>query len=637
VVDAAVWRGDRALHTVRLHTIATGAWDLVLEGDADPAPCTLELRFPAPAVDDAGPRWLGARVPLLRWPPGERIELGDVVLQPLPPLVQGVVVDDRGEPIAAAQVEVQQEQPQPPENQDPRQNRRREPWRGLPGLTTRTGDDGAFVVHGAMPPGALRVRADSDLHFADSVPLSSPGQIVRIQLARNGIVRGQVLLPPWLADGAVSLTMRPFDEALRREHSRTVAVSPRGGGRFQIEPLMPGRFDLLVTLRNLNQPLAMVPDVFVVPGVTEDPRLSPLDLRDALFRYRLRALDDTGQPMLLDGPIHARLVAADGSVEEAGFRWQQGRAELITAQASAELTFFGRGFEPQKQLLTPGDHDVWLRPLQPALVDVPGARSLCGPTRKVRISVILDGDTGYPASLGGVDQQSGERFGFPRWDVGRSSGAWLEESDRVAIPLMTAGRYEVILRAHAAAPAAGRTARAARAAAALPRRYARCAADPRLTAALHDVRVTRIVREPTASRRPHARPSRTSCPAVPGRLADADCGDRCPGAPALARVERPRHALHRQRLLGVLDPAAVQHCAPARSTRRRSARPGSGPMHRRCSASRCRSTRGSPASACPAPPTRRRRWRSSRASTTGRPKACRSCRSTTTCRCARTR
>jgi hypothetical protein len=371
------------------------------------------------------------------------------VLQELPPLVLGIVVDDRGEPIPSAQIEVQQEQPQPPANENPRQNRRRDPWRDLAGLRTRSGDDGTFALHGAMPPGVLRVRADSDRHFADSVPLSSPGQIVRVQLDRNGILRGRVLLPPFLADGALSLTMRPFDEALRREHTRTEAVSRRGGGRFQIEPLMPGRFDLLVMLRNLDQPFATVPDVFVLPGNSEDARLAPLDLRDALFRYRLQARDDAGQPMLLDGPIHARLLAADGTVEEAGFRWQQGRAELITPHPSAEPTFFGRGFEPQKQVLAPGDHDVWLRPLQPALVDVPGARSLCGPIRKVRISVILDGDTGYPSSLGGIDQRSGQRFGFPRWDLGRSSGAWLEASDRVAIPLMQAGRYEVILRAHA--------------------------------------------------------------------------------------------------------------------------------------------------------------------------------------------
>ena len=94
-------------------------------------------------------------------------------------------------------------------------------------------------------------------------------------------------------------------------------------------------------------------------------------------------------------------------------------------------------------------HDVYLRTHRPALVDVSGARSLSGPDRKVRISAILKGDTGYPSSLSGTDQLTGRRFWFPRWDLGRSSGGWLGATDLVEIPLMQAGKYELIFRAHA--------------------------------------------------------------------------------------------------------------------------------------------------------------------------------------------
>ena len=77
------------------------------------------------------------------------------------------------------------------------------------------------------------------------------------------------------------------------------------------------------------------------------------------------------------------------------------------------------------------------------------ARALCGPTRKARVSTILQGETGLPGSLGGIDRRSGERFGFQRWVLGRTNGAWLGASDSVEVPLMVGGKHEILLRPHA--------------------------------------------------------------------------------------------------------------------------------------------------------------------------------------------
>jgi hypothetical protein len=202
-------------------------------------------------------------------------------------------------------------------------------------------------------------------------------------------------------------------------------------------------------MRGLSAPLATIEGVLINTGENRDARLAPLDLTGALHRFQMRALDQGGRPLDLDGPIHAKLQGLDGTWSEAGFRWLDGRAELITAHTTAELTFFGRGFAPQRQRYQPGAHDVYLETLQPALVMVSGARALAGEGRKVRISAILKGDTGYPSSLSGTDQKTGRRFSFPRWDLGRSSGGWLGATDLVEIPLMQAGEYELLFRAHA--------------------------------------------------------------------------------------------------------------------------------------------------------------------------------------------
>jgi hypothetical protein len=441
--DAALWTTQRDVLAFAVETVADGRFDVVLPQRNDAQEYWLELRCEPPmGKDGAVTARLGARVRVPAIRGGARIDLGTVRLDELLPCVHGVVVDDEGQPVAEADVHVQQQEPARDPNAPPN-------WRTLPLYRTRSDAEGAFLIPGVLPPGTLRVRADTGKHFADQVALHTQGQQVRIALVRNGILRGQVLLPEFVADGVASLQLQPFDESLRKAETRSVDLSRRRGGRFVVEPLRPGRFDAIVRLRNVPEPVAVVPDVFVTPGEVRDGRLRPLDLRAALFRYRLRAVDAVGAPLAPEGPILARFQKPDGTLAETGFRWQKGRAELIAPSSTVDAVFFGRGHQTVRLLLGPGDTDVRLPATRPALVELPGARALCGPTRRVRVSVLLQGDTGLPGSLGGVDQRTGERFGFQRWDLGRSSGAWLGVSDTVEIPLMQSGKYEVLLRPHA--------------------------------------------------------------------------------------------------------------------------------------------------------------------------------------------
>jgi hypothetical protein len=444
-VEAALWRDGRALSVVQIWTIDDGTWDVVLPGQEAQARTSIELRVPQRRDGDGNGAPLGAQAPVPGLLPGMRYDLPPITIGELPPLAHGLVVDDLGQPIEGATVQVQQEQPQ-----TDRQNRgNQDPFRNVPLLRTRTDADGRFFVGGMLPPGNLRIHADAGQHFPTHAPLATAGRELQLTLVRHGVLTGRALLPPWLADNALSLTLVPFEQARRPSDTRTIALSRRRGGRFRIDALRAGRYDAQVLLRNQQEPMLVVHDVFVAPGPVQDPRLALLDLREALFRFRLRAVDQNGAPLPLDGPILARLPKLDGSIAEQGFRWRRGRAELVTTLPQLDATFFGRGIATQRLLLGPGDHDVVLPTLQPVLVDVAGARALCGPTRRVRISVILETDTGLPQQLQGVDQRSGEAFSFARWDLGKSSGGWLGATDLVEVPIMLGGRYEVILRAHA--------------------------------------------------------------------------------------------------------------------------------------------------------------------------------------------
>ena len=463
VLRGCWWSAERPLAECQVSTIGDGQFDLVQSPFEGTAELWLELRadlaldlpveqaqgqnvHPEPTTVE-----VGARVRMQALRPGERREVGTIVLGELPPICSGIVVDDLGAPIANAEVKLQRHEPPPPAA--PRQprdgERQRDPWRDLPLLQTRTDNEGRFALHGERPTGQLRVRADSNLHFADSVPVRGPGDLLRITLVRNGILRGRVVLPGWIADGSVTLTLRPQDESLRERDTRSVGLSRGRGGRFVLEPLRAGRYDALFVVRNVPEPLAVIGDVFVTPGECRDARLRLLDLSQSLFRYRLRAVDQSGRLLPIDGPILARVRKTDGTIADAGFRWQRGRAELITGSSLAELIAFAKGCEPQALTLGPGDHDVYLRQLNPARVNLPGLRGLVSNSHRVRVSVILTEDTGFPQWLSGTDQRTGENFTFPRWELGKSNGAWLGLGDEVEIPIARSGKYEIVLRIHA--------------------------------------------------------------------------------------------------------------------------------------------------------------------------------------------
>ncbi|MCA8965091.1 MAG: hypothetical protein H6838_06720 [Planctomycetes bacterium] len=440
-VSLILWREGSALGELFVETIDDGRFDLVAQARGGTTQDQAEFRWTRRDADRSVV--YGVRVPIAPLVQGERRELGDLVFTPLPPLANGMVVDDLGAPVEGATVQLQAQ----------RLEDGKESWRTVPGWTARTGEDGRFALFGDSPFGNLRLFADTGQHFGAATPLPPPGRPVRITIDRNGVLVGRVLLPGWVGDGMCELTVQPadpsLDERTRRRQAQRVQLGRARGGRFVVQPLRAGNYDVAVRMRNLPDPMLELSGIYVSPGTNRDGRLALIDLRQSIFRYRLQAVDGAGQRMNVNTPLLTRFLRADGSPGSAGFRFQRGRAEVVTAQSLLEFVAFAPGCPPTVVTLPPGDHSIMLQQQLPAVLTLPGARQLCGPQRLVRVSTILTGATGFPESLSGLDQRSGERFAFPRWELGKSSGAWLEGSDTVQVPLALSGEYEVVLRVHA--------------------------------------------------------------------------------------------------------------------------------------------------------------------------------------------
>lgn len=429
-------RGAQSTRAGSVTTLADGRFDLAVRLERALSPASLELR--RPQSEDP---WQGIRVDLGGLSPGERRDLGTLRLQSLPLLASGVCVDDTGQPLIGADVRVQLAG-----GPQPGREGRGESWNDTPLGQSSTGEDGRFNIFGPRPPFPLRLRASFRDHFAETSPPVGHGAEVRLVLQRAGKLAGTAVLPEWLP--AESATLRLVQQHAQQGASkltRETTLQADRGGRFRVENLRPGSYDAVVTVRNLPEPVLQFETVMIAPGDNQDARLQPVDLRSCLFRYRLQATGPSG-PLPVTGPVLARMQKPDGSNAEVGFRMQNGAAEMITQSSMMTLLVFARGYPPTQLTVVPGDHTVFMQPLHPAYVRMPGLRALCGPERRVRVSMIFAGKTSLPEGLNGTDHRSGESFSFPRWEMSRSGGGWLDNTDTAEVILSRNGPHDAVLR-----------------------------------------------------------------------------------------------------------------------------------------------------------------------------------------------
>ena len=383
---------------------------------------------------------LGAEKALGALQRGERRDLGTIAMAPLPLLCEGSVVDDRGEPRANAAVFVSLAV-----SAD-----RGENWQPAPHLQKSTNADGTFAFYAPTPlqPFRLETRGDHE-HFAAMTAPLSPGARVELRTTRTGVLQGRVIPPRDLPENALTLTLVRQPDGSEQQPQRRPSQTPirRKNGWFWLGGLEAGVYTATVTMRGLAAPLASIDGVRIAPGPNEDSRLSPLDLSQSLFRYELRAVAPSGQPLTaIEGPVLWRNRPPNGDPSFTAFRWQNGKATFFLPVPFAELVIVGPGIRSTEVAVTPSTRDVVIDPITPCLVELPGVRALAGPTRAIRVSAVFLGETGLPQGIGGQDQQKGEGFSFPRNQLGKSGGGWLDAADRTGLVVSQSGKYELTLR-----------------------------------------------------------------------------------------------------------------------------------------------------------------------------------------------
>src|SRR5262249_50614860 len=139
-------------------------------------------------------------------PESGEVDVGVVKLAPPPRIVAGRVVDDDGQPVEAASVRVEVDNPP---------NVPKFPYRSVHLTGTRSASDGRFEIRGEIPDGRLKVgAARGGFLAAKPVPFRAGEPDVTLQLRMGGGLEGSVRLPEGFA--------------LEMLHARLLLASDRG-------------------------------------------------------------------------------------------------------------------------------------------------------------------------------------------------------------------------------------------------------------------------------------------------------------------------------------------------------------------------------------------------------------------------
>jgi hypothetical protein len=401
--------------------------------DQHRAPFRLEIRH-----DRVRPV-AGLAMTLPRLPAGRVTDLGDLRIDALGKIAYGTVVDDRGQPVPGATVQLQRER-------DAGGKQPQLVFVDEAFVVARADTEGRYELFGELEPGRHRLRAQARNHFPfESRDLRQDKQ-VDPQLLRNSKVVGTVLTPPWMSSRNLRVVLESAVNTRQRREDRVHDY--KGKKYIYFDWVRPGIHNVLIRLQDFPDPILRVDGLQLLAGQQGvHRRLTDLNLGAFLYRFEVAAVDGRGQPIQPDWPLLARIVRPSGQTGFVGFPWRGKRLEVVSASPELLVWPLANGYRAERTMLGPGASQLRFLKIPPVELHLPGLRRLVGEAL-VWIAMRSVGPVspagGMPNKLESWDRRSGRISGwFTKLQRGKS-GKLLGQGDTLQIPLMLDGRYKVI-------------------------------------------------------------------------------------------------------------------------------------------------------------------------------------------------
>lgn len=378
----------------------------------------------------------GLAMPLPRLPQGRVVDLGDLRVDAHGQIVHGTVIDDRGQPIHGATVQLQRER-------DVGGKQPRLVFVDEAFVSASTDNEGRYELFGELEPGRYRLRAQARGHFpCESLPGLRQGKRADLELQRNSKVIGTVLTPSWLQSRSLRVRL---ESALDPTQGRDDKVHDYKGKKYiYFDWVRPGIYNVLIRRQDFPDPILRVDSLEIVAG-QQGPhrRLQDLDLSGLLYRYEVKAVDGRGRPVHPKAPLLARIVRPGGQMGFVGFPWRGSHLEILSTSPELEVWPLSPGYRGENRVLGPGTSELRFLKIPPVDLELPGLRRLVG-TTPAWVAMRLVGDAGLPEQLEKWDRRSSRIAG---WYARTKGGghAKLGDSDTVRVLLIHDGRYRIVV------------------------------------------------------------------------------------------------------------------------------------------------------------------------------------------------
>ena len=355
-------------------------------------------------------------------------DLGDLQVGLLQQVAFGRVVDDLGEPVTGAHVQLQRER---------RVGRNGDQLRFQDEAFTdaHSDENGDFWLFGDVEAARYRLRVRADGYFPEETPNINAVTGSEIRLTRRARLVGTVLLPDWIQGRRVRVRLESQQDPEQSHDGRI--HDTRGKHYVYFDWVRPGIYNLSLRIHEFPEPFLRIDNLEVRAGDRDPhPRLRDLDLGQHLFRFEVFAVDEAGQRLNPKSPLLARITSLDGSSRFVGFSWRGGRVEIVNSQPSLEVSPFAPGFRARAGVLAAGRSEIRFLRVPPIALHAPGVRAIVGGTN-VWIGLQLIGAPDV-ASLDGRTGGRARQFRRMTSSYGR-----LGADERADVSPLMDGRYRV--------------------------------------------------------------------------------------------------------------------------------------------------------------------------------------------------
>ena len=358
------------------------------------------------------------------------VDLGDLQIEEVAQITYGRVVNDLGEALVGARVQLQRERESG--------RGRRLSWQDEAFTVATTDEAGDFSLFGDVEAGNYRLRVTADEHFACQEPGLPSRDGVVIEMLRRSRVVGSVLTPEWLASRRVRVHLECHSSPGNNKDAKVFDY--QGRKMIYFDWVRPGIYSLSLRIEEFPDAFVTIDNFELKAGQRDEhPRLKGLEIGGGLFRYEVFAVDEAGKSIAPKTPMRGRLMRPDGRDTFVGFNWQKDRAEIISSQSSIEVLPEEPGFRAASQTLIAGRNTVRFHRVSPVTVHTPGMRELVH-TESVWISL-------EPIDVGLVEAFDSRSRRLARTVANASSSyGRLNNRDRATLQPIRDGRYRVVAR-----------------------------------------------------------------------------------------------------------------------------------------------------------------------------------------------